>query len=86
MLEEVAEITLADSLKKVKQINLAVIAQGNYHDALQGLAQLSGPLDQFFLDIMVMSDDSVLRNNRLALLSELQVELGRVADISLLAH
>jgi len=86
LLVEPSEQVLSDALQQVKHANLKVIGQGNYHDALQGLAQLSGPLDQFFLDIMVMSDDSVLRNNRLALLSELQVELGRVADISLLAH
>ena len=49
-------------------------------------AQLAGPLDQFFSDIMVMTDDDALKDNRLALLSELQTELGRVADISLLAH
>ena len=86
LLAEAAEIILADSLETVKRTNLTVIAQGNYHDALQGLAQLAGPLDQFFSDIMVMTDDESLKNNRLALLSELQIELGRVADISLLAH
>ena len=86
LLLEAAEITLADSLEKIKQSNLAVIAHGNYHGALQALAQLAGPLDQFFSDIMVMTDDDALKNNRLALLSELQTELGRVADISLLAH
>jgi len=86
LLADAAEIILADSLERVKRANLTVIAQGNYHDALQGLAQLAGPLDQFFSDIMVMTDDESLKNNRLALLSELQIELGRVADISLLAH
>ncbi|MFT5930034.1 MAG: glycyl-tRNA synthetase beta chain [Oceanospirillaceae bacterium] len=86
LLKEVAEISLAEALNKVKQINLAVIGQGNYHDALQELAQLAGPLDQFFSDIMVMTDDDALKNNRLALLSELQTELGRVANISLLAR
>ena len=35
---------------------------------------------------MVMTEDEGLKNNRLALLAELQVELGRVADISLLAR
>lgn len=86
LLKESAEIVLADSLENVKQNNLAVIAQGNYHSALQGLAQLANPLDQFFSEIMVMSDDDSLKNNRLALLAELEIELGRVADISLLAH
>jgi glycyl-tRNA synthetase beta chain len=86
LLKESAEVVLADSLENVMQNNLVVIAQGNYHSALQGLAQLAKPLDQFFSEIMVMSDDDSLKNNRLALLAELEVELGRVADISLLAH
>ena len=86
LLIDTAEITLASALVKVKQRNLEVVSHGHYHDALQALAQLADPLDQFFSDIMVMSDDEVLKNNRLALLSELQVELGRVADISLLAR
>jgi glycyl-tRNA synthetase beta subunit len=34
----------------------------------------------------VMADDEALKNNRLALLAELQVELGQVADISLLVR
>jgi glycyl-tRNA synthetase beta subunit len=33
-----------------------------------------------------MTDDESLKNNRLALLSELQVELGKVANISLLVR
>jgi glycyl-tRNA synthetase beta chain len=86
LLSETAEIELASSLAKVKQSNLSVLVQGNYHDALQQLSQLAGPLDQFFSDIMVMTDDESLKNNRLALLSELQVELGKVANISLLVR
>jgi len=50
------------------------------------MAQLADPLEQFFTDIMVMTEDEGLKNNRLALLAELQVELGWVADISLLAR
>jgi len=73
-------------LSNVKQSNQDVVAQGNYHDSLQELAQLASPLDEFFSDIMVMTEDESVKNNRLALLAELQVELGRVADISLLAH
>ena len=86
LLTETAEIRLAESLSNVKQSNQDVVAQGNYHDSLQELAQLASPLDEFFSDIMVMTEDESVKNNRLALLAELQVELGRVADISLLAH
>ena len=85
LLTEAAEVALAESLNEVRRVNLAAINQGNYHDALQQLAHLAGPLEQFFSDIMVMTDDESLKNNRLALLAEVQLELGRVADISLLA-
>jgi glycyl-tRNA synthetase beta chain len=86
LLTDEAEINLAKSLTQVKQSNLVALAKGDYQQALQDLSQLAVPLDQFFSDIMVMADDEALKNNRLALLAELQVELGQVADISLLTR
>ena len=86
LLTDGAEINLAKSLTQVKQSNLVALAKGDYQQALQDLSQLAVPLDQFFSDIMVMADDEALKNNRLALLAELQVELGQVADISLLTR
>ncbi|HAG71146.1 MAG TPA: glycine--tRNA ligase subunit beta [Gammaproteobacteria bacterium] len=50
---DAAEIALADTLVKVKQSNLAVMHDGNYHEALQALAQVAEPLDQFFVEVMV---------------------------------
>ena len=42
-------------------------------------------VDAFFNDVMVMAEDVALRNNRLALLSQLHRMMNRVADISKLA-
>jgi glycyl-tRNA synthetase beta chain len=42
-------------------------------------------VDAFFNDVMVMAEDVNLRNNRLALLSQLHGMMNRVADISKLA-
>ena len=86
LLVEPAEITLANILIKVRDENSIEGTHANYHEALQVMAQLAKPLEQFFADIMVMTEDEGLKNNRLALLAELQIELGRVADISLLAR
>jgi len=86
LLVEPAEITLANILIKVRDENSIEGTHVNYHEALQVMAQLAKPLEQFFADIMVMTEDEGLKNNRLALLAELQIELGRVADISLLAR
>ncbi len=56
-------------------------ARGDYAQALKALAQLREPVDGFFDEVMVMSDNEALRNNRLSLLSELQRLFSHVADI-----
>jgi len=43
-------------------------------------------LEAFFASTMVMADDEAVKNNRLALLSSIQTELARVANIALLAQ
>jgi glycyl-tRNA synthetase beta chain len=52
---------------------------------LQSLVVLSQPIDQFFADVMVMDDDLQLRQNRIALLSQLHQKMNLVADIGKLA-
>jgi len=58
------------------------IAERRYADALRALTGLSGAVDEFFEKIMVMDEDLDKRNNRLALLRNVQVLLGGVADLS----
>jgi len=57
----------------------------DFTGALMTLAPLKTPVDAFFDGVMVMADDPKLRENRLALLSDLQRLMNRVADISRLA-
>ena len=59
-----------------------MLAQREYNQVLQKLALLREPVDTFFDDVMVMADDSAVRNNRLALLYSLQQLFIGVADIS----
>jgi glycyl-tRNA synthetase beta chain len=42
-------------------------------------------VDAFFDSVMVMAEEKALRQNRLALLSDLRQAMNRVADISRLA-
>ena len=49
---------------------------------LRALTALRGAVDQFFDQVMVMDENPELRNNRLALLREVQALLGGVADLS----
>lgn len=61
------------------------IEQANYTQALQLLALISPAVSGFFADVMVNDPDLALRTNRLALLNMLHYQMGRVADLSMLA-
>jgi glycyl-tRNA synthetase beta chain len=56
--------------------------QRRYADSLKALVGLRAPVDDFFERIMVMDEDLARRNNRLALLRDVQLLLGGVADLS----
>ena len=58
------------------------IGRGDYGAVLSALAGLRDQVDAFFDEVMVLCDDMKLRNNRLALLSELRKLFLTSADIS----
>ena len=68
-----------------KAVNLKVaplMADKNYQAALTELAQLKTPIDTFFDNVMVMSDDEAVKINRLTLLNEIRNSFFAIADIS----
>lgn len=82
---ETAETALYASMVQVKPQVDSAFAKGDFTSTLKTLAQLRDNVDAFFNGVMVMADDEQLRNNRLALLSELHGMMNQVADISKLA-
>ena len=86
LLTEADEKALHLAVSEVSQANIASIALGDYQSTLSALADLAEPLEAFFASTMVMVDDVAVQSNRLALLSSIQSELGRVADIAILAQ
>ena len=85
LLHDVAEQTLHAAIIALQpQIDTA-FAAGDFGSTLTSLARLRPSVDAFFNDVMVMADDTALRNNRIALLSQLHAMMNRVADISKLA-
>jgi len=85
LLQEVTEQKLYASMNTVKPEANQMFTQGDYTGTLKVLAQLRDDVDAFFTHVMVMADDQKLRNNRIALLTELHVMMNQVADISKLA-
>jgi glycyl-tRNA synthetase beta chain len=53
---------------------------GDYQEALGILAQLRGPIDTFFDEVLVMAEDAALRANRLALVRRVAALFGDLAD------
>ena len=82
LLQEPAEQALAAAIGKLELVVSPLFENREYTEALRELAALQAPVDRFFDDVMVMSDDTALRDNRLALLNALSDLFLQVADIS----
>lgn len=85
LLQAPQEIALAEHLKPLQVSCHQDLLDGKYAEALSSLASLRDPVDAFFDQVMVNTDDEAKRNNRLNLLMQLRQLFLGVADISLLA-
>lgn len=85
ILAEDSEKKLFADMTAVKPEADRKFASGDYTGTLKTLAQLRDDVDAFFTNVMVMTDDTRLRNNRIALLKQLHAMMNQVADISKLA-
>ncbi|KJK00173.1 glycyl-tRNA synthetase subunit beta [Burkholderiaceae bacterium 26] len=85
LLKEDAERALHQAVASSEPQVHDAFARGDFTTALKTLAGLREAVDTFFDGVMVMADDTALRDNRLALLGELHGLMNRVADISKLA-
>ena len=82
---EQAEKDLAEVFQSINLKVSPLMADKNYQAALSELAQLKTPIDTFFDNVMVMSDDEAVKINRLTLLNEIRNSFFAIADISLLS-
>ncbi|MDM7322473.1 MAG: glycine--tRNA ligase subunit beta [Gammaproteobacteria bacterium] len=84
LLDDPAERKLAQRVQQLEGELAPLFAAGDYTAALGRLAHLREAVDAFFDGVMVMTEDTALRANRLALLNRLRALFLRVADISVL--
>jgi glycyl-tRNA synthetase beta chain len=85
LLQIPAETTLYNALEAVTPAINAAYEKRQFVELLRALVALSGPIDQFFADVMVMDPNPELRDNRLALLQQLHKKMNLVADLGKLA-
>ncbi len=85
LLQIPAEATLHQTLETITPALNAAYEKRQFVELLRALVALSGPIDQFFADVMVMDPNPELRDNRLALLQQLHQKMNLVADLGKLA-
>jgi glycyl-tRNA synthetase beta chain len=84
-LVEPAEQSLHGALAKALADTDPLLAQRDYVGTLKRLADLQGPVDNFFDRVMVMADDAAVRDNRLALLKLIADRFAKVAAVEQLS-
>ena len=82
LLQEPAEQALYKALEDKMLEVTPMFENGRYKEGLQSLACLKKSVDTFFEEVLVMCEDTALRDNRLALLQELRHLFLQTADIS----
>lgn len=82
LFSEEAERQLHQAAQRVAQEAGREKKAGKYKEALQVIASLRPVVDRFFDDVLVMSEDELVRGNRLTLLAELLREFSTIADFS----
>ncbi len=85
LLTDEAEQSLHQALLAVRQEAQPLIAQGDYEAALVSILKMKEPVDLFFEKVMVMTDDSAVRHNRLSLLASIKALFWQIGDFSKLS-
>jgi glycyl-tRNA synthetase beta chain len=82
LFETDAERFLGTRAAELESSLSSLLAARAYGAVLSGLVTLRGPVDNFFVEVVVMDPDPALRHNRLSLLSAVRSLFAHVADFS----
>ncbi|MDO5044201.1 MAG: glycine--tRNA ligase subunit beta [Coriobacteriia bacterium] len=86
LLYEAAEKALDEALDaQIEKVDTLLKAR-KYQELFEGLASLKEPIDTFFNEVLVMSEDEEQRENHLKLLNKFVSVFAGIADISSLAR
>ncbi len=77
-----AENNLYHVFIDIRETANGCIDEGRYSEALSKMAGLRKPVDTFFNEVMVMTEDEKIRLNRLSLLEDISKLFHRIADFS----
>jgi glycyl-tRNA synthetase beta chain len=82
LLTDAAEKELFAAIQRMDQEASRALNEGCFEVAMTALARLRAPVDAFFDDVTVNTDNKETRANRLALLAQIRTATTRIADFS----
>ncbi len=82
MFENQSEHDLFAATQAMEKTVAEALPRRNYEEVFKALASLKTPVDKFFDEVLVMTDDLNVRSNRLALLVRISQTFLRLADFS----
>ncbi|MGB1034193.1 MAG: DALR anticodon-binding domain-containing protein, partial [Primorskyibacter sp.] len=80
--EGATETALFDALDAAEAVIAPAMQAEDFAAAMTAMAALRAPIDAFFEAVQVNADSSVVRRNRLNLLSRIRTTCGQVADLT----
>ncbi|HEB74359.1 MAG TPA: hypothetical protein ENJ03_03985 [Candidatus Desulfofervidus auxilii] len=82
LFKEPQERALFEKYLEIKKKINTLLGKKDYHGALNTLVTLKSFIDDFFDHVMVMVEDKDIRQNRLALLTQIKELFLQLADLS----
>jgi glycyl-tRNA synthetase beta chain len=82
LLEEGPEKKLYETLKSIRADSEKLLTAANYREAIVLFTTLTGPINNFFDNVLVMDKREEIKQNRLSLLNDIWKTASSVADFS----
>ncbi|MAR55604.1 MAG: glycine--tRNA ligase subunit beta, partial [Rickettsiales bacterium] len=82
LMQDAAEKQLYAALNEREDTVSKALKNEDYTAALEALAAVRGPMDQYFEAVMVNADDKAVRANRLRTLNYMRRYVNQIADFS----
>ena len=82
LMKEPSEKSLYEKLVEIDKIIIRDLKEKNVERAMQNLAFLRHPIDEFFSGVKINIDNSIIRRNRLCLLNQIKEVMHKVANFS----
>lgn len=86
LLSEEKEKELYKKYDELKDVVKLLVKDKEYDKALDTLIELRHPIDEFFDNVMVMTDDKDVKNNRLALIKSISDMMLNICDLSKIVY